>query len=64
MDTAPGEPLHRGQCVCEFYHAERHHQGLDGQLIEPCLGDVEGEGDIVCRKRLGGMLRFYHREAA
>lgn len=44
--------------------AERHHQGLYGQLIEANPDDVAGSGSIVCRERLGGMLRFYHREAA
>ena len=46
------------------YHAERNHQGLDNQLIEP-----EGEvgcptGPVTRRKRLGGLLSYYHREAA
>jgi len=46
------------------YHSERHHQGLDGALIE---GDGRGElteGEVLCRERVGGMLRFYYREAA
>jgi len=45
------------------YHAERNHQGLDNQLIEPeqHVGSIAGQ--IQCRKRLGGMLRYYHRAA-
>ena len=45
------------------YHAERNHQGLDNQLIEP--GEEVGQmaGTIHCRDRLGGLLRYYHRAA-
>jgi len=46
------------------YHRERHHQGLGGQLIAPRPEDVGGEGEVKCLQRLGGMLRYYHREAA
>ena len=48
----------------EHYHAERNHQGLENQLIDP--GDEVGEraGTIECRERLGGLLRYYHRRAA
>ena len=45
-------------------HRERHHQSLDGQLIAPLADDIGGEGEVQCRKRLGGMLRFYYREVA
>ncbi len=46
------------------YHTERNHQGLGNRIIDP--GDEVGEedGEIHCRERLGGMLRYYHREAA
>ena len=46
------------------YHAERNHQGLDNGLIKPAkkIGAVAGK--IECRERLGGMLRYYYREAA
>ena len=48
----------------EHYHAERNHQGLDNQLIE--RGEEVGQvaGKIECRERLGGILRYYYREAA
>ena len=47
----------------EHYHAERNHQGLGNQLIEPG-GDVgSASGHIECRERLGGMLKYYHRLA-
>jgi putative transposase len=46
------------------YHAERNHQGLNNGLIDPEneIGHVRGR--IVCRERLGGMLRYYYRKAA
>jgi len=46
------------------YHTERNHQGLDNRLIAP-EGVVGGQtGPVVRRKRLGGLLSYYHREAA
>jgi putative transposase len=46
------------------YHTERNHQGLDNQLITRA-GDVGGHiGPVVRRERLGGLLRYYYREAA
>jgi putative transposase len=45
------------------YHTERNHQGLDGRLIASPASD-SGAGPIVCRERIGGLLRFYHRQAA
>ncbi|MFT4548146.1 MAG: putative transposase [Verrucomicrobiales bacterium] len=47
------------------YHEERNHQGLGNRIID--RGDDVGReiGDVRCRReRLGGMLRYYHREAA
>ena len=47
----------------EHYHRERNHQGLGNRLIMkegPCLAT----GQIECRRRLGGMLNFYYRQAA
>jgi putative transposase len=49
------------------YQRERFHQGLGGELIEKQAGspsENRGRGKVVCRSRLGGMLNFYHREAA
>jgi len=58
---------HLRRAIGEFvthYHGERHHQGRGGELISP--GETAGrtEGPITCRERLGGMLKYYHREAA
>ena len=48
---------------CQHYHQERNHQGLDNKIIEPDFGS-DREGEVNCRDRLGGWLRYYHREAA
>jgi putative transposase len=45
------------------YHEERNHQGLAGQLILP-PANLNRPGPFVCPERLGGLLRFYDREAA
>jgi putative transposase len=46
------------------YHTERNHQGLDNQLIAR-EGAAGGQtGPVVRRERLGGLLSYYHREAA
>jgi len=45
------------------YHEERPHQGLDNELIAPTATAI-GTGQIRCCERLGGLLRFYYREAA
>ena len=47
------------------YHAERNHQGKDNVLLFPptpaknCV-----DGPVRCKERLGGLLNYYHREAA
>jgi putative transposase len=48
----------------EHYHAERNHQGLDNQLIVPDPAVGRAHGQVKCRKRLGGLLSYSHREAA
>jgi transposase InsO family protein len=45
------------------YHTERNHQGLEGRLIEP-TANAAVAGPIDCRERVGGLLRFYHRQVA
>ena len=46
------------------HHGERNHQGLGNRIIAP--GDEVGQaaGEIHCRERLGGLLRYYYRTAA
>ena len=49
----------------DHYHQERNHQGKDNVLLFP-LPSLAGEHDglIQCRERLGGLLKYYEREAA
>ena len=46
------------------YHQERNHQGLENKIIQPEFTPFPPEGAVHCRKRLGGRLRYYYREAA
>ena len=46
------------------YHGERNHQGLFNRLIESSAQVGSDFGEIHCRQRLGGMLRYYYRQAA
>jgi putative transposase len=46
------------------HHGERNHQGLDHKIIDPGGEVGRAEGPIVCRERLGGLLKYYHRQAA
>ena len=55
------------KAVGEFlthYHAERNHQGMENRIL--VAGDEVGRavGEIECRERLGGLLRYYYRKAA
>ena len=45
-------------------HRERNHQGLDNQLLPRPPPPVSLAADVQRRERLGGLLNFYHREAA
>jgi putative transposase len=46
------------------YHSERNHQGIGNQIIESGKEVGQAIGAIQCRERLGGMLKYYHRQAA
>jgi putative transposase len=49
----------------EHYHVERNHQGKGNVLLFPRDTDIPHEPQSVqCRERLGGLLRYYHQEAA
>ena len=51
---------------CEHYHAERNHQGKGNQLLfaRSDLGKPFSRGTVRCDERLGGLLKYYRREAA
>jgi transposase InsO family protein len=43
------------------YGRERNHQGIANRLVE--VADLPSVGDVRCRERLGGLLKYYHRAA-
>ena len=45
------------------YLRERNHQGLGNRLLDDFPQDADGPS-VECRKRLGGLLRYYYRAAA
>jgi putative transposase len=54
------------QYVAHFHH-ERNHQGKDKdnvRLFPTVNQDAAREGPIQCHERLGGLLKYYVREAA
>jgi len=50
----------------DHYHEERNHQGKGNVLLFPSAqaSALPGNGPIECKQRLGGMLKYYYREAA
>lgn len=55
------------RAISEFvshYHQERNHQGLGNTIIRPEFSEFPTTGRVHSRTRLGGMLRYYYREAA
>ena len=44
------------------YHNERSHQGIGNQIISGAA--PQSEGSVEVTKRLGGLLSYYHRQAA
>jgi transposase InsO family protein len=47
------------------YHHERNHQGKGNVLLFPSVSqDTVHAGPMRCRERLGGLLKYYEREAA
>ena len=50
----------------DHFHCERNHQGKGNVILFPTTDQaVLGRaGPVRCRERLGGLLKYYHREAA
>jgi putative transposase len=49
----------------EHYHHERNHQGKGNVRLFPSSSQKHpGAGPMQCRERLGGLLKYYTREAA
>lgn len=49
----------------EHYHRERNHQGMNNELLT-LSADTDSpppdHSDVACLERLGGMLKYYHRQ--
>jgi len=57
------------RALCEYlihFHTERNHQGKDNVLLFPVAmkAGKREEGSVNCKERIGGLLKYYHREAA
>jgi len=47
------------------YHEERNHQGKENRILFPFQTKARRDrGAVRCRERLGGLLKYYEREAA
>ena len=46
------------------YHEERNHQGKDNRLLFPLPTVRVEQNKVQCRGRLGGLLKYYERQAA
>jgi putative transposase len=51
-----------------YYHHERPHQSFSNQTLcgapPPAPQSVAGRGEVVCKERLGGLLKHFSRRAA
>lgn len=48
----------------EHYHHERNHQGKDNELLFPRSEHTpQSNSEVKCKERLGGLLKYYYREA-
>jgi hypothetical protein len=54
----------RAVAATNHYHRERNHQGLGNKLLYSNAAIASDDAPIHRRRRLGGMLNFYYREAA
>jgi transposase len=57
------------RALCEYlihFHTERNHQGKDNVLLFPAATQTKNrvDGPVGCKERLGGLLKYYHRDAA
>ncbi len=45
------------------FHQERNHQGKDNVILFPSEESGNEDAPIRCHERLGGLLKYYHRDA-
>jgi putative transposase len=59
------ERWERSGALQQYYHEERNHQGKGNQILFPSQTEARRNmGAVRCRERLGGLLKYYEREAA
>ena len=46
------------------YNTERNHQGKNNLLLFHRISKTDHDKPMRCRDRVGGLLRYYHQEAA
>ena len=46
------------------YHTERNHQGLGSKLVIRSEITATATGPVKCHERVGGLLKYYYREAS
>jgi len=63
LDQSVGVLADGGRSDLRALHRERNHQGLENRIIDPDFGS-DGEGEVQCSERLGGLLRYYYRDGA
>ena len=64
--TQPCEEESLRRALTQFashYHEERPHQGKGNAILFPSNEESGDNGEIRCRERLGGILKYYYREA-
>jgi len=62
-EASPRRALHD---YLVHYHAERNHQGKGNVLLFPTAAQARNrvDGSVRREEGLGGLLKYYHREAA
>ncbi len=58
---------HLNHLICEYvehYNTERPHRALEKTPLSADPPEATTKGQVVCKERLGGMLKHYHRQAA
>jgi putative transposase len=48
----------------DYYNVDRPHQGMGNRRLTQPAQPPPKEGIVLCRQRLGGLLKSYFRQAA
>ena len=47
----------------DYYNKDRPHQGMGNRRLTEPAEPMPTEGRVLCRERLGGLLKSYYRQA-